>query len=94
MPIFDDVAKVRLKTIDKLFVMPYTLHMNETQLLTTKQAAHLLGMSIRRVQQLASSGRLTGEKSGRDWLFEMDAIMAFARKPRKTGRPAKSKEEG
>ena len=65
--------------------------MNETEnKLTAEQAAELLNIGVRRVQQLAKSGGLAGKKHGRDWLFAHDDIVAFAASPRKRGRPKKS----
>ena len=62
---------------------------NYDDLLDTKQAAEILGISVGRVRQLAQSGRLHGRHVGRDWVFDHDAIQQFAATPRlKPGRPA------
>ena len=58
--------------------------------LTASEAAELLDMSIRHVQRLARSGELAGEKFGRDWCFDRAAIIAYAGKRRKPGRPKRS----
>lgn len=62
---------------------------NYDDLLDTKQAAEMLGISVSRVRQLALKGRLHGRHVGRDWVFDHDAIQQFAATPRlKPGRPA------
>lgn len=49
--------------------------------ITSKDAAGLLDVSERRVRQMISSGILTGEKLGRDWLVRADSLAeAQARK--------------
>jgi excisionase family DNA binding protein len=60
-------------------------------LLTTKQAAVKLGISMPRIHQLISEGRLPAEKIGRDYLIQEDALKLV--EDRKPGRPPKSKEE-
>ena len=61
---------------------------NYDDLLDTKQAAEILGISVGRVRQLARNGRLHGRHVGRDWVFDHDAIQQFAAAPRlKPGRP-------
>lgn len=63
------------------------------ELLTTSGAAKVLGLSAKRVRELALSGRLRGRRLGRDWVFEADDVRAFARLERppgwKKGRPRK-----
>jgi excisionase family DNA binding protein len=54
-------------------------------LLTTKQVAERLGITIRRIQALVTSGRLPANKFGRDYLIkEADLKLIKNRKP---GRP-------
>lgn len=56
-------------------------------LLTTKDAAERLGVSVGRVYQFISEGRLPAKKVGRDYLIaEKDLKLVKDRKP---GRPAK-----
>lgn len=59
-------------------------------MLTTKQAAAALGVTVRRVQAMIKAGRLAATKAGRDWLIEPDALDAV--RVRKSGRPARPKE--
>jgi excisionase family DNA binding protein len=61
------------------------------RLLTTKEAAEKLGVSVLRVQQLIWSNRLPAEKMGRDYFIkEEDLKLVEDRKP---GRPPKAKTE-
>lgn len=39
-------------------------------MMTTKQAAERLGLSVRRVQALVQAGQLEARRIGRDWLIE------------------------
>jgi excisionase family DNA binding protein len=60
-------------------------------LLTTKEAAEKLGVTVTRVQQLILAERLPAEKKGRDYFIkEEDLKLVEDRKP---GRPPKPKEE-
>lgn len=57
-------------------------------LLTTKEVAGRLGLSIRRVQAMISAGRLPASRFGRDYLVnEKDLKLVENRKP---GRRPKS----
>lgn len=56
-------------------------------LLTTAQAAMRLGLSVQRVKQIYAEGRLPAVKPGRDLLFDVADIDAFAAQPRTPGRP-------
>jgi excisionase family DNA binding protein len=56
-------------------------------LLTTKEVAARLGVTIQRVQALIQGGRLPAEKLGRDYVIkEQDLKLVADRKP---GRPRK-----
>ena len=56
-------------------------------LLTTKEVAARLGVTIQRVQALIQDGRLPAEKLGRDYVIkEQDLKLVADRKP---GRPRK-----
>jgi excisionase family DNA binding protein len=56
-------------------------------LLTTKEAAEKLDVSVRRVQALITGGSLPATRLGRDYLIkEVDLELVKNRKP---GRPAK-----
>ena len=54
-------------------------------MLTTRDAAERLGVTVRRVQALIKAGRLPATRIGRDWLIAPDALAAVAE--RKPGRP-------
>ncbi len=59
------------------------------KLLTTKETADKLGVSVRRVQAMITDGSLPASKLGRDYVIkESDLEVVKARKP---GRPAKDK---
>ena len=74
---------------DKIYPGP-TLRLEKLvvrKLLTTREAAEILGVSVRRVQALISAGRLPATKHGRDWLIlSVDLARVADRKP---GRPPK-----
>jgi excisionase family DNA binding protein len=57
-------------------------------LLTTKEAAERLGVSVTRVQQLILAERLPAEKMGRDYFIKEDDLKLVA--DRKPGRPRKA----
>ena len=58
------------------------------KLITTSDAANLLGVSSSRVRQFILEERLNSVKIGRDQLLKQSDVEAFASKPRpRTGRP-------
>lgn len=57
------------------------------KLLSTTQAAALLSIPRRTVQQLCDTGEIRAEKIGRDWLIKESALNNFI--PRRRGRPKK-----
>ena len=59
-------------------------------LLTTKEAAEKLGVTVRRVQAMIIDGRLKAQKLGRDYVIEDSELETV--KERKTGRPSKPLE--
>jgi excisionase family DNA binding protein len=61
------------------------------KLLTTKDAAARLGVTVTRVQQLILAGRLPAEKMGRDYVIKEDDLKLVA--DRKPGRPRKAQSE-
>ena len=61
------------------------------KLLTTKQAAERLGVSIGRIHQLINEGRLPAEKLGRDYVIREEDLKLV--EGRKVGRPPKAKTE-
>ena len=74
----------------KLFHVVYDTNMSTpTKLLTTREAATLLNVSVRRITQFCKSGRLRGQKVGRDWLLTQADVSRFRRIPRPIGRPGK-----
>lgn len=58
---------------------------------TTVEAAARLGVTLHRVRAMINAGTLRAEKIGRDWLIEEHSLQAVLSKPRKRGRPPKSK---
>ena len=51
-------------------------------MMTTKQAAEALGVSVRRVRAMIEAGQLPAEKFGRDWMIdEKDLAAVRDRKP-------------
>lgn len=61
------------------------------ELLTTKEVAERLGVTVTRVQQLIAAGRLPAEKKGRDYFIKEDDLKLV--EDRKPGRPPKAKAE-
>lgn len=59
------------------------------KLITTKEAAKRLGVSVLRVQQLIWDGRLPAQKIGRDYTINEDDLKLVQN--RKPGRPPKTK---
>lgn len=57
----------------------------EMGLVTTKEAAHVLGVTPVRVRQLIKDGRLVAEKRGRDHLLEDQEVKRFKRHGRRSG---------
>jgi excisionase family DNA binding protein len=61
-------------------------------LLTTRQAAERLGISIPRIHQLINEGLLPAEKIGRDYVIREEDLKLAKDRP-KAGRPPKAKAE-
>ena len=59
------------------------------KLLTTKETADKLGVSVRRVQAMITDGSLPASKLGRDYVIKESDLEVV--KDRKPGRPAKDK---
>ena len=59
--------------------------------LTADKVAERLGITDRRVRQLARKGILPGVKYSDVWFFSPEDIEAFGSQPRKNGRPSKQK---
>jgi len=58
-------------------------------LLTTKETAEKLGVSVRRVQAMITEGSLPATKLGRDYVIKESDLESV--KDRKPGRPSKEK---
>ena len=56
-------------------------------MLTTAQAAEILGISVRRVIALIESGDLSAQKVGRRWLVDEESAERRRRAPKLSGRP-------
>ena len=60
-------------------------------LLTTKEVAERLGVSVKRVQAMIRDERLPAEKLGRDYVVkEVDLKLVADRKPGRPPKPAQS----
>jgi excisionase family DNA binding protein len=55
-------------------------------MLTTAEAAAILQVSRRRVNELIRLGTLTASKPGRDWEIDPASVEAYRHTPRKPGR--------
>jgi excisionase family DNA binding protein len=64
--------------------------MQTRQILTIRQIAEELNISVQRVHQLIKEDRLKAEKIGRDWVVASAALTDNVRN-RSIGRPAKTK---
>ena len=64
--------------------------MRSMKLLTTKEAATLLGVTDRRVRAMIGAGQLPAHQLGRDYAIEEKALEAVAKIERKPGRPPKA----
>lgn len=61
------------------------------KMITTNEAASLLGVTVQRIHQFISEGRLPAQKLGRDYIInDEDLKLVEVRKP---GRPPKPTEE-
>lgn len=60
------------------------------RLVTSREAAKLLGVSDARVRQLVLSGALAAQKQGKNTLVYLKSVLARLQSPRKSGRPAAS----
>lgn len=56
-------------------------------MLTTKEAAERLGVSVRRVSELASSGVLKAERFGRSWMIDESSVERRRAQEPRPGRP-------
>lgn len=68
-----------------------TLTATEVEILTTEQAAEIIGVSEIRVRQFCQEGRL-GKKFGDRWVITAKEAREFSGKQRPSGRPKKSQK--
>lgn len=65
-----------------------------TDLITTEEAARLLGVRPVTIRSYIARGLLTPQKYGRDWLIRRAQLDALASNPpQRTGRPMGSKDK-
>jgi excisionase family DNA binding protein len=63
-------------------------------LITTAEAAAIIGVDPSRVRQLCRAGTLTTQQVGRDWLVDRASAVAYAATERKPGpKPAAEAEK-
>lgn len=62
-----------------------------SNLIGTKRAGDLLGITQQGVQWLLKNKRLKGSKVGRDWLIDIEDVLAY--KAEKEGRSQKKDQE-
>ncbi len=67
--------------------------MGERKLLTIKQAAEDLGVSVMSVRRYVEAGRLTPYRPGREIFFWSDELERFKAKRKPPGRPKGSKNK-
>lgn len=61
-------------------------------MLTTTQAAELLGLAARTVRAHIKAGNIKAIQYGRDWLIAPEELERFRREKRPAHRPRKEKE--
>lgn len=54
-------------------------------ILSTDEAARLLGVSMERVAQFGREGRIRGKKLSREWVWDKASVEQFARVARPPG---------
>ena len=64
--------------------------MDNKELISTKQAADLMGWTSRYVVMLVNEGRLKAQKIGRDWVIRREDLDNIAPASRSVGRPKKA----
>lgn len=62
-------------------------------MMTTDEAAAVLQVTRRRVQELIRLGTLQATKRGRDWMIDPASVEAYKNSPRKPGRRWPKKED-
>lgn len=71
--------------------MGYKISVENLNLITTKEAANRLNVSMRRVTALITEGRLPSTQIGREHLIKESDLELV--KDRKVGRPKKTEDE-
>ena len=61
---------------------------HHSTLLTSQDAADLLGIDRSLICRYCREGRLAAKKVGRDWIMGQRAITEFSRRPRPVGNPS------
>lgn len=61
----------------------------DQELMSSKDVAAYLGVSDRRIRQLVESGQLKAQRVGRDYIFTLEDVKAYATTRRPVGRPPK-----
>ena len=61
-------------------------------ILTTREAAALLGLSPKTITQAIRRGKLQAERFGRDWQIQRDDLLSWSATRRPVGRPRKKTE--
>jgi excisionase family DNA binding protein len=69
----------------------YNEHMTNERMLTTREVATQLNVTLRRVRQLIEEGRLPSQQFGRDHLIKEGDVKLV--EDRKRGRPPKAKAD-
>jgi excisionase family DNA binding protein len=53
--------------------------------ITTSQAAEISGYSMKHVRRLITSGKVIGQRFGRDWQISQASLLSYIRKAEKLG---------
>lgn len=61
----------------------------DKELMNSADVAKYLEVSDRRIRQLVTSGQLKGQRVGRDYVFTLEDVKAYAATRRPVGRPPK-----
>lgn len=59
------------------------------RVMAVAEAADELGVSDRRIRQMLADGRISGERAGRSWVLEEQAVREYAKSRSGAGRPWK-----
>lgn len=68
-------------------------HLSIEDMITVSKAAEIAGVSTRRIRQLIESGDLKAIPiNPRMWMLHRRAVVSWAKKPQKLGRPRRSQK--